>query len=435
MRARIRRLLPQGRFARRLAMLSGGTFIGQAVLLLSSPLLTRLYDPAAFGTLAVFTALSSILLGVSNLRYELAIPVCRDDEEAAAMVAVGTLTALVLSLLAAPVIAAGGQPLAAVLGMGGHAGLLWLLPPLMLAWGLTLSLGSWSIRRGTFRQNAVGNLVQLAGQAVAQLAFGLLGGGGGALVAGYALGLLGRLAVLLHALTPVDRRRLRRVSADRMRDLARAHWRYPVFSSASNLLQTASQMLPALFVAILYGPVAAGWFGLGQRIMTAPVRMLGEAASQVFLGEIAHVRGPALYRLFRRTAVRFFALGLVGMLPLLVAGPALFAFVFGEPWREAGAIVQLLVPVFLARFVVVPVSQTLNVLGRQHLHLTASVLNCAALGASFALSAWLDLPLLTTTLLYSMGSTAAFLFYFAAAWHTARHAALRPLAVAEPPAG
>lgn len=166
--------------------------------------------------------------------------------------------------------------------------------------------------------------------------------------------------------------------------------------------------------------------------MGAPVRMLSEAASQVFLSEIARAEGPAIYRLFSRTALAFLAAGILGALPLLLAGPGLFALVFGEPWREGGVLVQLLVPIYLARFVVVPVSQTLNVTGRQHLHLTASVLNMLALGIGFGLGTWWDLPMNTTVLLYSIGSTSAFLFYLGAVWHSARWAARTAVPVAPP---
>ena len=144
-------------------------------------------------------------------------------------------------------------------------------------------------------------------------------------------------------------------------------------------------MLPAVFIAALYGPVAAGLFGLTQRIMGAPVRMLSEAASLVYLGEIGRAEGKALYRLFKRTAGGLSGAGLVGAAPLVLAGPSLFALAFGEPWREGGRLVQLLVPIYVARFVVVPVSQTLNVMGRQHLHLVASLLNMLALAVSFGL--------------------------------------------------
>ena len=42
---------------------------------------------------------------------------------------------------------------------------------------------------------------------------------------------------------------------------------------------------------------------------------------------------------------------------------------------------------------------------------------------AFALAAWLDLSLLGMLLVYSLASTAAFLFYLACAWRAARAAA------------
>lgn len=428
---RLSQNLLRGRFARRLTLLSGGTFLGQAILMLSSPLLTRLYTPAEFGALAVFTALTSMLAGIMALRYEFAVPVCRDADEALAVVAVGGVVVTLLSLLLVLIVIVAGRPFADLVGLEGFEQLIWLLPPMLWLWGLSLPLSGWSIRQGSFRLNAASSLGQFASQAVAQLGLGAAGGGAGALVVGYTMGPVARFVMLWPALTRGDRARMCRLPAGLMWKMAREHWRYPVFSSSSSLLQSASQMLPAVFVAALYGPAAAGLFGLTQRIMGVPVRMLGEAASQVFLSEIARAEGPALYRLFTRTALAFLGAGLLGALPLVLAGPSLFALVFGEPWRAGGTLVQLLVPIYLARFVVVPVSQTLNVMGKQHLHLTASVLNMVALGGSFGLGAVLALQMNTTILLYSAGSTAAFLFYLGAVWHSARQAARNHA----PPAG
>ena len=86
---------------------------------------------------------------------------------------------------------------------------------------------------------------------------------------------------------------------------------------------------------------------------------------------------------------------------------------------------------------VVPVSQTLNVLGRQNLRLVASLLTTVALAASFALGAWLGLAQLATIALYSAGTTLAFLFFLAATWQVARRtaaAATAPAPVVRGPA-
>lgn len=49
--------LPKNRFARSVSILAGGTAAGQAIVVLASPLLTRLYSPEDFGLLAVYAAL------------------------------------------------------------------------------------------------------------------------------------------------------------------------------------------------------------------------------------------------------------------------------------------------------------------------------------------------------------------------------------------
>jgi O-antigen/teichoic acid export membrane protein len=420
----IQRLLPKGRFARRLTILSGGTTLGQGLLILASPLLTRLFGPEEFGVLAVFSAIAAILCQITAFRYEMAIPVCRSDEDAAALAVAGCTTALLVSALFAAVLVLFEAPLAATLGIPGFGGVLWFMPPMLLLWGVGLVLAHWGIRCGRFKINAGGNLALSASQAVGQVLLGLAGATtAAALVAGYALGSLVRTGLLVRVLSPADRALLRGVSWTRAAALARAHWHYPVYSGSSGLLQSTAQMLPAVLIAVLFGPAAAGWFGLGQRITGMPTRMMAEAAAQAFLAEIAQAEGPVVYRLFKRAALRFFLLGLVVLSPLLLVGPPLFALVFGEPWRGTGVIVQILIPLHLVRFVVLAVAQTINVAGRQHLHLVASLLTAAALLASFGLGAWLELDLLGTLFLYSLASTAAFLFYFGCAWHAARRVA------------
>lgn len=64
--ARIKRLLPSNRFARSVSILAGGTAAGQAIVVLASPILTRLYTPEDFGLLAVYAALLGIISVVAS---------------------------------------------------------------------------------------------------------------------------------------------------------------------------------------------------------------------------------------------------------------------------------------------------------------------------------------------------------------------------------
>ena len=62
MRQRLLRLFRRGRFARRLAWLSGGTLLGHLILLITMPLLTRLFTPEEFGLFGVLMALNGIFV-------------------------------------------------------------------------------------------------------------------------------------------------------------------------------------------------------------------------------------------------------------------------------------------------------------------------------------------------------------------------------------
>jgi O-antigen/teichoic acid export membrane protein len=412
--------LPGGRLVRRLAVLAGATVLGQGLLVATAPLLTRLFSPVDFGLLAIFAALVGLLGVVAGLRYEFAIPMCRDEDEAAGMVVLCLVLSCLLAIACALIVLAAGPGIATALGIAALAPLLWLLPPCVLVLGLGQAFDYWSIRQGSFRVNAVSRLVLYGGQAGTQVGLGLAGASGAGLALGYAFGYLARLIYFAAALPAAERARLRSAAGRRLWPLARMHWRYPAFSSPAALLQSAVHLLPAIPLAALYGPAVAGWFALVQRLINLPVRMLGQAASQVYLGEVAERPPAAVYRLFLRTSIRFLALGLVGMLPLLLAGPALFAFVFGEPWRPAGEFAQALVPFYLARFVVAPVSQTLNRFERLDLHLLSTGIGAAALALTFAASWRYALSPFATVLTLGISGGMAQLLTFVLAWQVAR---------------
>lgn len=405
------RLMPRGRFARQLLLLSSGTLAGQAIVVATSPLLTRLFTPEEFGLLTVFTAIMGFVGNGVGLRYELAVPLGESDEEAAAVVVLTSMIVLAFGAASVAALAVGAPQLARAVGEPALEPLLWLLPVAVLVWGLSLPLGYWSVRRGSFRVNAIGRVVQAGSMSTIQLGAGLGGWGGAGLIVGWVIGHAARSVQFIASLTRQDRLLLRAVRPGAVLAAARRFWRYAVFSTPSALLQSGTQFLPGVLIAALFGVAAAGWFGLAQRMLELPVRLLSNTASEVFLNAIARREPREVYRLCLRTIGRFTLLGLVGAVPLALAAPPLFALVFGEAWRAAGEVVQVLIPLQLARFVVIPISQTLYVFNRHDLHFVSAVLNIAALGASFALGwAW-QLSSLTTLLLFSLGSSLAYVAY------------------------
>jgi O-antigen/teichoic acid export membrane protein len=94
-----------------------------------------------------------------------------------------------------------------------------------------------------------------------------------------------------------------------------------------------------------------------------------------------------------------------------LAGPPLFATVFGEAWRESGEIVRWLAPMYLLTFVRVPTRHVLYLFNRHDLHLWFDGVAALVMAFAFfaAASGWLTAA--ETIILYSLGSALANLIY------------------------
>lgn len=405
---------PPSRLLRSVALLAGAAVLGQALSMLTSPLLTRLYSPADFGALAVFNALLSILAVGVTLRYELAVPLARSHLRAANLMALATLLALAMSAAAALAVAGLDDRLLAWLAAPALRPYLWLLAPSLLAAGLWQVLEAWATRARAFAPLARARLAQQVAQVLLPLLLASQGTLG--LLLGRAAGQLGGGRLLLHRFWRQERPFARSITAAGLWAAAWRFRRFPLLATASGLLSTAGTQAPALLLAGLYGPQAAGWFALGQRVIGAGMTFLGQAVGQVYASESARLAGSnpaALERLFRCTALRLFLVGLLPLVCLGWQGPRLFTLVFGAPWREAGRYAQLLAPAFLAQLVVAPLSYTLDVLELQDLELSWNLIRLiVAAGACLLPAAW-DLPAATAVACYSLGSALCYLLLYA----------------------
>lgn len=418
--------MPENAFLRKLCTLASGTLLGQLLVVAVAPLLTRLFTPAEFGLFAVFSAVTAIIGVAICLRLEFAIPVLDSDEAAASLLVGAIAVATINALLTALLILLCGAWFVAAVDAAPIAGWLWIIPVAVWLWGLGSLLIYWSLRRGRYRVNGVNRALTLGTQAMGQAGLGLAGLGMPALLLGYVSGYVTRLAHHAAHLSRADWRLLARPRrlAD-VRAALSANWRFVAFSAPSALLHNACEMLPAVVIAVIYGPAAAGWYALGQRIMSIPIKLLGEAASEVFLGEGRALASGELHRFFLRTTALFITLGILGMAPVLLLAPLVFSFIFGDDWLLSGIFVQLLVPLYFFRFISHPVSQMLNILHRQDIQFIATLMNLLALIIVFFSAYYFQLDVKITIFIYSVAAGASFLFAIVASWWLVRRAAAR----------
>lgn len=378
------RFLPRSSFARGVGTLMGGTAGSQVLVVLAAPIVTRLFTPADFGLLAVYAGLLGLLTVVASLRYELAIPLPEDNQEAADIAVLSLLIVALVSLASVVVVMTGGRFISMVLGVPALSRYFWLLPIGVFAVGVYQVFNFWALRTKSFaaisgtrmKQAMTSIAVQLAGYPLGPVAL-LASHAAGQGMGGFSLGR-----------TALRYPQFGRVRPRGVLVAAKRYQRFPLYSTWSGLLNSGGVQLPALMFAAFFNPAAAGLYALTNRVLSMPMSVVGSAIGTYFFAHAADAhREKRMAQLVAAVHEKLAHIAMPPVLVFLIAGPELFAFVFGETWREAGVFARWMAPWLYIAFVTSPLSALFDVMERQNLELLFEVLLFASRTIAIVLGA------------------------------------------------
>jgi O-antigen/teichoic acid export membrane protein len=413
-------VLPQGRFARSVTLLAGGTALGQAITVLVSSILTRLYTPEDFGVFGVYASILGIVTVVASLRYEFALPLPEDDKTAANILVLCFILLFGMTTLSWLVIHSLGNQIVAWANVPGLKPYLWLIPLGMFGAGTYQILNYWAVRKRDFPRIARTRVSRGVVRAALQVGVGFVNSGPLGLLLGQLAGETAGSTSLGLAAWKKDRAPFQAISLQGIRLAGARYKRFPLFSSWAGLLDALGLQLPQILFAAFYGAEVAGWFALGQRVIAAPLNIVVDSVGQVYFGEAARLPrdNPKTMRsLFLKLTGR---LALTGGLPVAVIcalAPWFFTIVFGPGWETAGRYVQILGLMFAVRFAIVPLSHTLNVLERQDLYLIWEGTRLVLVVGALLMGRLLAFSHIAAIGVYSVSMLSAYLLLWGLVWH------------------
>lgn len=385
--ARARRSLRRADgFLRPVLTLVTGAVAAQALVFAARPVLTRLFTPDEFGVLTVFVTLVSVLGTVSSGRYEDALMLPEEREEAVGVLGLALLVTTGVALLAA--LGLVGLPLWTDL-LGGPAmrpALLFLPPAVALAgWGLALE--TWHTRHHRFPSVSTGRALQSGSAVALQLGAGFAGIGAAGLVVGAAAGFAASVLWLGVTFIVIDRERVR-VPLRVLPALARRYARFPLFSAPAALLNVLASRAPVFLLAAFFTAGVVGQFGIAFGTLVLPLGLLTGAVGQVFFVRAAEAhRANALGPLTLGVLRQLLVMTVYPALVVAIAGPALFVFVFGPDWMVAGDYARALAGWVLLVSIAVPLTRVFDVTERQRADLGFSIALFAVQTGAFAAAA------------------------------------------------
>ncbi|WP_239807437.1 lipopolysaccharide biosynthesis protein [Croceicoccus hydrothermalis] len=390
---------------RGMAQLATGTIAARLVGLATTPLITRLYTPAEYGTLSVFTALIAMIVPFMALQYSSAIPLPKHDGVVANLLAAVAIMTGVTVLIVSLAILFFGPVLVEYFSAKAIGDYLWLLIIGVVGAGAYEIASMCATRRRDYKLIAKTTIIQsFAGRGV-QLALGYLGFKAIGLLIGQIVTQSAGIASLLKS-TFEDLKRTRRFVTPKRMIFALSRFRaFPFYRLPSQLLLSFSNEVPILFVAGLFNTGVAGQFGLAASMTALPMRLVGNAVGKAYYAEVAALgrkRGQEIYDLTKQVVVRMIAISLPPTIALLLFGSEMFALVFGENWRLAGSIASILSLYLTAQLVCGTITQGLAVIGKDRFFLIFNIERTVSVAIAFGLSYYFKLGILNTTLMYSI---------------------------------
>lgn len=362
---------------RSVSVVASGTFLAQVVNLAFTPVLTRLFDPAAFGAQSAFLATTAIIAVGAGLSYPLAIVLADDDHSARQLawtsVVIGAMTSAVVFLA----FALSYDFLVDATGLSAISGLLLFLPAGILLSVVIAVLEQWTIRQKLLVARAKIAVIAALAVGTARVIVGFVSPTGSNLVIASVLGFLVNALLLAWAANATRKSLMRnRPVAEDMRRLAARFKDFPYFRAPEQILNALAQGMPILLLAALFDTAQSGLYALAIAVIGVPVTLIGKSVSDVLYPRYSEAsrQGHDLRVMILRATLWLFLLGLPIYALVAAFGPQSFSFLFGPEWRGAGEYASWLSPWYLMVLTNRAAVTALPVLGAQRTLLKYTVL-------------------------------------------------------------
>jgi O-antigen/teichoic acid export membrane protein len=158
---------------------------------------------------------------------------------------------------------------------------------------------------------------------------------------------------------------IRRGNLIELVNLLRKYRQFPLYQAPQQALNAVSQQAPILLFAIWYSAEVTGYYALSLACLGAPVAILSKALGDWLYPQLAQSSGKKFSKLLLNWTLGLSVLGLVPLFCLLFAHQAIFSWIFGAQWSQAGHIASILAPWYFLVAVNTPALKAIMVMQAQ----------------------------------------------------------------------
>ncbi|HCU6991144.1 TPA: type 8 capsular polysaccharide synthesis protein Cap8K [Staphylococcus aureus] len=395
-----------------LMILSSG--IAQVILIITTPIITRLYSPTEFGEFTIFSNIAMILIPIINARYDLLIVNTKNDRSANILSQISFLISLLILLILIPIFA-----ISAWLYPNFILDFIFIIIMLFLV-SLTNIFTNYLNKERKYKVLSLINVFRAGSMALLQIIFGLLALGSLGLIIGFSLSYiagitLGYKTFKKHFNIVRDKEETKALFLENKNQL--------VYSTPSILLNSLSFSVVVFFIGILYTNKEVGIYGMAIRVLGIPVTIISLGLSKIFMQQANDYYIE--YGNFRNLLLKFSSIlvivSIILYVPLYLFSEELVNILLGHSWVDAITVIKIVIPLFVIRLIVSTVSLSVIVLQKQQLELILQALFLIGTTATFVISKMLNLTFLNFVSINTVVLIVSYMIFFIALYYFAKN--------------
>lgn len=345
-------------FLRNSASLISGSTIAQLISIGTAPILYRIYSKNDYGVLGLYMATTATISAFSTLQYTQAILIEKDDIDAKNALWLVRLLNIFLAFTVFIILIFKNKYFGELLGTPSISNWLFMMPISILFNGQNEIFRIWANRKKAYSIMSSNSIQTAILVPVVSISLGIILEGPTGLFIGLLISQLVPAIFLTYKMSKKEVFGLSTLNIDGIKKIIKRHKNLPIYSFPSEFINRITNQLPVFFLNSVGGAATVGVYNLSTRIIGLPISLISSSVSEVFRQKAIsdfHDNGDCQL-IFNQTLKVLFTISILPTILILSFGPNIFSLIFGENWREAGVYSQILIILFMCKFIVSPLS-------------------------------------------------------------------------------
>ena len=334
-------VLRTNRILKSIFVLLSGTIIAQLVPILLQPILRRSYSPQDFGKYALFAAIIEIVVTINTFRLEQAILIPHSEKEAVKLVNASLYTCVLISVFMIPVI-----PLLHYF-TGLSISILLFLPFCSFFFGL-INIGNyWYVRNSMFKMLSYNKLIRRFSEGGVQVALGLSFTNIGLFIGS----LVGFIVAGVHVIYKLKIKKL--ITWKEYVFVITPYKSFIYYSVLPALLNILSLFIPLFVFKSKFNDFYTGQFDLTRQVLGLPLVIISGTISQVLVSNVTNKyhHKEKFTNLLQHAFIISVLIAFVLIIIINTVGVDIIVYIFGEKWRMAADLSQVLIWGYSMKFI------------------------------------------------------------------------------------